>query len=70
MQQSLGFASSILVVLHIMLFMQWFRSASLLFGNMTGEIWITPGQEPTQGAAYREKQREKGESSIAVVLGT
>lgn len=49
--------------------MQWFRPAALLFGNMSGEVWIAPGQEPTQGAAYKEKQGGNGESSIAVVLG-
>ncbi|HJL20555.1 MAG TPA: aldehyde dehydrogenase family protein, partial [Sandaracinaceae bacterium LLY-WYZ-13_1] len=42
----------------------------LLFGGITGEVWIEPGQEPTQGRIYREKARgEMPEGKVSLVLG-
>lgn len=44
---------------------------SLLFGGFRGEVWIQPGQEPSQGSLYRSQ--EKGEApeskGIGLVLG-
>lgn len=42
----------------------------VLFGGMTCDIWIEPGQEPSQGRIYREKAAGKlGEGGVSVVLG-
>eukprot|EP00775_Hariotina_reticulata_P008790 gene8790-8968_t len=42
----------------------------VFFPNFVGEVWIQPGQEPTQGALYRAKQQGAlGEGGVALVLG-
>lgn len=38
----------------------------LLWMGFSAEVWIQPGQPPTQGAIYRQKQRE---GKVALVLG-
>lgn len=41
-----------------------------LFAGVTVDIWIEPGEKPTQGALYREKAAGKqGDGGISVVLG-
>ena len=41
-----------------------------LFTGVTCDIWIQPGEEPTQGAIYRAKARgEGGTGGVSVVLG-
>lgn len=43
---------------------------SILFGGFSGEVYIEPGQEPTQGALYRKKaQGERPAGGVALVLG-
>lgn len=39
----------------------------LMFAGLSGEIWLEPGKEATQGAIYREKN--KGEGKVGLVLG-
>lgn len=42
----------------------------VLFTGVTCDIWIEPGQQPTQGRIYREKAAGKGgDGGICVVLG-
>lgn len=42
----------------------------LVLAGITGEVWIEPGAEPSQGRTYRDKQRgEFGSGSVALVLG-
>jgi acyl-CoA reductase-like NAD-dependent aldehyde dehydrogenase len=42
----------------------------LVFYNMTGEVWIRPGEEPTQGRIYREKAEGRcGPGGLCLVLG-
>lgn len=42
----------------------------ILFAGITCDLWIEPGQEPTQGHIYREKAAGKGGSGgVCVVLG-
>ncbi len=42
----------------------------ILFAGITCDIWIEPGQTPTQGKIYREKAAGKGGAGgISVVLG-
>lgn len=42
----------------------------VLFGGITCDIWIEPGQQPTQGRIYRDKaQGAAGEGGVSVVLG-
>jgi len=38
----------------------------LMFAGFTGELWIEPGKEPTQGRIYREKSTKGG---VGLVLG-
>lgn len=45
------------------------RSPSLLFGGSTADVWIQPGELPTQGMAYRNKTDNLHDGSIALVLG-
>jgi acyl-CoA reductase-like NAD-dependent aldehyde dehydrogenase len=41
-----------------------------LFTGVTCDIWIEPGQEPTQGQIYREKAAGRGgDGGLSVVLG-
>jgi hypothetical protein len=41
-----------------------------LFTGVTVDIWIEPGEEPTQGRIYREKAAGKSPSSgVSVILG-
>lgn len=43
---------------------------SLLFGGLTAEVWLEPGEAPTQGRIYREKRAEpKTKGAVALVLG-
>ena len=40
------------------------------FPGFSGELWLTPGQEPTQGATYRAKRDGVyGDGRVALVLG-
>ncbi|MCB9681221.1 MAG: aldehyde dehydrogenase family protein [Alphaproteobacteria bacterium] len=42
----------------------------VLFTGVTCDIWIEPGQEPTQGRIYRDKRAGKGgDGGVCVVLG-
>jgi acyl-CoA reductase-like NAD-dependent aldehyde dehydrogenase len=42
----------------------------ILFTGITVDIWIEPGQQPTQGRIYREKaEGKKGHGGVCVVLG-
>jgi len=42
----------------------------LVFYNMSGEVWIEPGREPSQGAIYREKAEGRyGQGRLCLVLG-
>ena len=46
--------------------------SGLLFGGFKGEVWIQPGEAPSQGALYRNKaagQPPKPEGAISLVLG-
>jgi hypothetical protein len=44
--------------------------APVFFPNFVGEVWIQPGQEPSQGALYRAKQQgQLGEGGVSLVLG-
>ncbi len=41
-----------------------------LFGGVSCDIWIKPGEQPTQGQIYRDKAAGKsGDGGISVVLG-
>ncbi len=41
-----------------------------MFTGVTCDIWIEPGEQPTQGRIYREKaQGQSGDGGISVVLG-
>ncbi|GMH35326.1 hypothetical protein BSKO_03194 [Bryopsis sp. KO-2023] len=42
---------------------------AFLFGDTHGEVWIQPGEEPTQGRIYREKQNGAYNPKVALVLG-
>ena len=44
---------------------------SLLFGGFRGEVWIEPGEEPTQGALYRAggASGAAAQGGVGVVLG-
>lgn len=43
---------------------------SLMFSGFAAEVWIEPGQEPTQGRIYRDKARgELPSGKVALVLG-
>lgn len=44
---------------------------ALLYGKFHGEIWILPGQEPTQGRLYRDKAAgaRSEEGGVGLVLG-
>ncbi len=35
------------------------------FPNFRGEVWITPGKAPTQGAVYRAKQQQQPTAAAA-----
>lgn len=40
------------------------------FPNFTAEVWIQPGQQPTQGALYRRKAQGQQEAGgVCLVLG-
>ena len=42
----------------------------LLYRNMSAEVWIAPGQRPSQGRVYRDKLSGNfGEGTVALVLG-
>jgi acyl-CoA reductase-like NAD-dependent aldehyde dehydrogenase len=42
----------------------------LMFGELTAEVWLEPGQAPTQGRIYREKRAGKGgHGAVSLVLG-
>lgn len=42
----------------------------LLFGGVSAEVWLEPGQPPTQGRIYREKRDgKKAHGAVALVLG-
>ena len=42
----------------------------LLFTGFSGEVWIEPGQEPSQGKIYRDKRAgAASEGGVGVVLG-
>lgn len=42
----------------------------LVFSGMVAEVWIAPGEEPTQGRIYREKRAGRyGGGRVAFVLG-
>jgi len=42
----------------------------VLFGGMTCDVWIEPGELPTQGRIYREKAAgQMGTGGVSVVLG-
>ena len=38
-------------------------------GGFKGEVWIAPGEEPTQGALYRRLAEGAAEPSLSLVLG-
>lgn len=41
-----------------------------LFTGVTADLWIVPGEKPTQGRIYREKREGKaGKPGVSVVLG-
>jgi len=43
----------------------------MFFPDLTAEVWIEPGKEPTQGALYREKSQSEAQGSggMCLVLG-
>jgi acyl-CoA reductase-like NAD-dependent aldehyde dehydrogenase len=42
----------------------------IMYTGFTAEVWLEPGQEPTQGAVYRRKKRgEREPGKIGLVLG-
>lgn len=42
----------------------------VLFTGITCDIWIEPGEQPTQGAIYRQKRAgQGGDGGVSVVLG-
>ncbi len=43
---------------------------SIMFGGFSAEVWMEPGQPPTQGRIYREKKRGgSATGKVALVLG-
>lgn len=42
---------------------------TFMFYGISAEVWIEPGQEPTQGRIYREKATRPADGKVALVLG-